>query len=77
MVNLSEFVVVLQSAKARWLTQRQYRHIMYSTGIMTINIYIYMNDIENKNICYSISVLSTTINDICRKSVEICIKNNL
>ena len=30
-----------------------------------------------KNICYSISVLSPTINDICRKSVEICIKNNL
>ena len=38
-------------------------------------LYIYLNDIENKkhkkNICYSISVLSPTIND---KSVEICIK---
>ena len=32
-----------------------------------------------KNICYPISVLSPTVNDICRKSVEICrpIKNNL
>ena len=45
-----------------------------------IVLYIYLNDIENKkhkkNICYSISVLSPTINDIglCRKSVEICIK---
>ena len=27
-----------------------------------------------KNVCYSITVLSPTINDICRKSVEICIK---
>ena len=27
-----------------------------------------------KNICYSISVLSPTFNDICIKYVEICIK---
>ena len=32
---------------------------------------------QKKNICYSISVLLPTVNDICRKSVEICIKNNL
>ena len=40
--------------------------------VLYIYKYIYLNDIENKKkkiICYSISVLSPTINDICRKSV--------
>ena len=39
--------------------------------VCILYIYIYMNDIENKKHKknYSISVLSPTINNICRKSV--------
>ena len=45
-----------------------------------IYIYIYLNDIENKKhkkIFVILSVFYHLPSTICRKSVEICIKNNL
>ena len=74
----SQILLYLASSDKRYPQSIYDIYECLNVCIVYIYIYIYLNDIENKkhkkNICYSISVLSPTINNICRKCVEICIK---